>query len=191
MYSLIEIKELNENTGAHLFQFSQWMKGSGVAPHEVFSVSKLAIEQQSNKLSVYVISQAGSAVGYLALFLGLESIRISRLNFFTISPSLRGEGQGKDILLSCLRHLMMEVDVTSVACHESLVGFYKACGFDHVGKADNGDELLLFSLFPIDNPEAVIKERVALVGYDGSFKEQYTKLEKLVLGARPDLSCVC
>lgn len=182
MYKLIEIKDLDGISSCHLFRFSQWMKGSHVAPDEVLSVSKAAIEQQSSKYSVYAIVQSGSVVGYLAHFLGLDSISISRVNFFAISPAMRGKGQGKAMLLDCLHHLMMEADVTSVACHESLVGFYKACGFEHVGKADNGDELLLFSLSPITDVKTVIETRIPVIGYDGSFKEQYAELERQVIG---------
>ena len=181
MYKLTEISNLDDDTTDYIFQFSQWMKGSGVSPDEVFLVSSKAITQKNDKLSIYIISLDNSIVGYLAFFLGINSIRFSRINFFTISPSYRGKGKGKEILLSCLKFLMMDNDITSVACDKSLVKFYKSCGFESVGQADNGDEVLLFSLSPINEPiSSIVKEEIALVGYDGSFKEKYSELEEAI-----------
>ncbi|MET2901639.1 GNAT family N-acetyltransferase [Vibrio rotiferianus] len=183
MYKLVKFHQWDGITSGHTFRFSQWMKGSGVTPDEVFAICKVVIETQSEKCSMFAIvkPKEKEVIGYIVFLLGVNSRRYSRINFFALSPAMRNQGIGKEVLSWAIDELIMEVDATSVACKAQLVPFYKSCGFEHIGTTETGDELLIFSVLPLDLFDDLLNMQLVLVGYDGQFEEEYAALEATLL----------
>ncbi|CCO45443.1 hypothetical protein VIBNISOn1_1480017 [Vibrio nigripulchritudo SOn1] len=179
MYNLLKVETLDSIVLQHIFQFSQWMKGSGVESDEVFTVVRGLLKQNTDKMNFYCVFDNNDVVGYLVLFLGLKEISYSRIHFFAIDPAQRQRGVGKGALAFILEQLLLPNDVTTVACKSSLTKFYLACGFKLVAKADNGDDVLMFSEGKIDVTPSLLEKPLATMVYDGSSKERYLELEAL------------
>ncbi|WP_063661519.1 GNAT family N-acetyltransferase [Aliivibrio fischeri] len=182
MYSLFHFNKLDDCSYLHILQFAQWMEGSGVSPDCIYAISKHIIELQHKKMQLYVIHSGDQTVGYLVQYSGERNIKFSRIQYFAIDPKKRGKGVGVNVMKSVLDRLLFPSDITSIACLSSLRPFYEKCGYRYVGLADDGKDLMLYSHgdIPMDNIDAMRKEPITQLGYDGSSLSEYEQIKALL-----------